>query len=130
MKIIPIDTPGAGTWARDCELLYLYQNYSSTPDYPGFRISYHRDEDDTYWEMYCTPTAYKVVCEELSRAGYLGNLPLEGGAFFEILDSPWIDELKDTGARFLERSRHFVLRFYSHSRWEWLNMFLVNKKIA
>lgn len=109
MKVEPIDTPAAGTWARDCELISLYY------DDKGFRISYRREEDDTYWSMKCDGiTAYKVISEELSRKGYLINLPFEG-AFFEIFDSPWIDELGGGGSRILNQSRHYVLKFYDET---------------
>jgi hypothetical protein len=55
MKVEKVDTPAAGTWARDCELLCL-------SDCKGFKISYHRDEDDTYWSLQCKGiVAYKVT---------------------------------------------------------------------
>jgi hypothetical protein len=112
MKVIPIDTPGTGTWARDCELICLSDSYLS--DCKGFRVSYRRDEDDTYWMMHCeTITAYKVISEELSTTGYLINLPADG-AFYEILDSPWLAELGNKD-RILSGYRHFVLQFYEET---------------
>jgi hypothetical protein len=67
MKIEKIDIAAAGTWARDCELLCL-------SDCKGFKISYHRDEDDTYWSLQCKGiVAYKVMGEEFSTTGYLIN---------------------------------------------------------
>ena len=108
MKIEKIDTPAAGTWARDCELLFLSQH-------KGFKLSYHRDEDDTYWNLKCARiVAYKVINEEFSRYGYLINLPTEG-AFFEILDSPWIREFGREEARILDKCKHYVLRFYDET---------------
>ena len=108
MKIEKIDIQAAGTWARDCELLCL-------SDCKGFKLSYHRDEDDTYWSLQCKGiVAYKVFGEEFSRASYLINLPSDG-AFFEILDSPWIHEFGREQARILDKCKHYVLRFYDET---------------
>lgn len=106
MKIVEIDTPAAGTWARDCELICL-------TDYNGFNLSYHREEDDTYWHLHCSGiVAYKVNSEEFWIIGYLKYLPTDG-AFFEILDSPWISEFgKLQKARILDKCKHYVLMFY------------------
>jgi hypothetical protein len=108
MKIEKIDTPAAGTWARDCELLSL-------SDYKEFKLSFHRDQDDSYWGRQCRGIiAYKVFNEEFSRASYLIELSL-CGAFFEILDSPWIGEFGREQARILNRCKHYVLRFYDET---------------
>lgn len=108
MKIEKIDNPAAGTWARDCELLCL-------SDCRGFRLCYHRDEDDTYWSLQCEGiVAYKVIGEEFSRTGYLINLPLDG-AFFEISNSPWVHEFGQERARILDKCKHYVLRFYDET---------------
>jgi hypothetical protein len=105
MKIEKINTPAAGTWSRDCELICL-------SDCKGFRLSYHRDEDDTYWSMKCEGiVAYKVIGEEFSTTGYLIDLPVEG-SFFEILDSPWIHEFGEERSRILDKCKHYVLQFY------------------
>jgi len=107
MKIEKIDTSAAGTWARDCELIYLAQH-------EGLKISYHR-EDDTYWSIQCERiVAYKVINEEFSRTGYLLNLPIEG-AFFEILDSPWMREFGQKEDRILNKCKHYVLQFYDET---------------
>ncbi len=108
MKIEKVDTPAAGTWARDCELLCL-------SDCKGFKIRYHRDEDDTYWSLQCKGiVAYKVMGEEFSTTGYLIKLPVDG-AFFEILDSPWIREFGQERSRILDKCKHYVLRFYDET---------------
>ncbi len=105
MRVKMIDTPGAGTWSRDCELIYLIE-------YKGFKIAYRREEDDTYWSLECNRiVAYRVVGEEFSMAGYLFKLPVEG-AFFEILDSPWIREFGPYQDRILDKCKHYVLKFY------------------
>lgn len=108
MKIERVDTPAAGTWARDCELLCL-------SDCKGFKIRYHRDEDDTYWSLQCKGiVAYKVMGEEFSTIGYLMKLPVDG-AFFEILDSPWIREFGQERSRILDKCKHYVLQFYDET---------------
>lgn len=108
MKIEKIDTPAAGTWSRDCELIYLVQH-------KGLKISYHRDEDDTYWNIHCERiVAYKIINEEFSRTSYLINLPVDG-AFFEILDSPWIREFGQEEDNILDKCKHYVLRFYDET---------------
>ncbi|EKE24984.1 MAG: hypothetical protein ACD_5C00337G0001, partial [uncultured bacterium] len=76
---------------------------------------YHRDEDDTYWSIQCEKiVAYKVINEEFSRTGYLITLPVDG-AFFEILDSPWIREFGQKEDRILDKCKHYVLRFYDET---------------
>jgi hypothetical protein len=108
MKIKKIDIPAAGTWARDCELLYL-------SDCKGFKLCYHKDEDDTYWSLQCRGIiAYKVFSEEFSRAGYLVKLPTEG-AFFEILDFTWKHEFGQEQASILDECKHYVLQFYDET---------------
>jgi hypothetical protein len=108
LKINKIDIPAAGTWSRDCELLCL-------SDCKGFRLNYHRDEDDTYWSLRCDGiVAYKVINEEFSATGYLLDLPVEG-AFFEILDSPWIREFGQKEDRILDKCKHYVLQFYDET---------------
>jgi hypothetical protein len=108
MKVEKINTPAAGTWARDCELLCLSQC-------KGLRLKYHRDEDDTYWSLQCERiVAYKVTSEEFSRAGYLINLPVDG-AFYEIFDSPWIREFGREQSSILDKCKHYILKFYDEA---------------
>ena len=108
MKVEKVDTPAAGTWARDCELLCL-------SDCKGFKISYHRDEDDTYWSLQCRGiVAYKVMGEEFATIGYLIKLPADG-AFFEIIDSPWMREFGQERSRIVDKCKHYVLRFYDET---------------
>ncbi|MDR3624508.1 MAG: hypothetical protein P4L16_05160 [Chlamydiales bacterium] len=108
MKIKEINIPAAGTWARDCELIRL-------SDYKGFSLAYHKDEDDTYWNMkFEGIVAYKVITEEFSTTGYLINLPVEG-AFFEIIDSPWIHEFGEHHDRILNKCKHYIFQFYDET---------------
>ena len=108
MKFEKIDTPAAGAWARDCELLFLGSG-------KGFKLIYYRDEDETYWSLLCERVvAYKVTGEQFLRDGYLISLPVDG-AFFEILDSPWIREFGREEASILDKCKHYVLRFYDHT---------------
>ena len=39
-------------------------------------------------------------------------LPPQGGAFYEIVNSPWHLELLNTKVHFLEDTKHFVFCFY------------------
>jgi len=108
MKVEKINTPAAGTWSRDCELIHLI-------DHKGLKITYHRDEDDTYWCVHCESiVAYKVISEEFSISGYLINMPIDG-AFFEILDSPWIREFGPEQGEILNKCKHYVLEFYDET---------------
>ncbi len=110
MKIKIIDIPAAGTWARDCELISLVNDKNN-----GFILKYHKDSDDTNWSLKCeVRPAYKVVGEEFFRVGYLRNLPVEGG-FFEIVNSPWINELGEFQSRIPENCKHYVLQFYDET---------------
>jgi len=108
MKIKKINTPAAGTWARDCELLNLSLH-------EGLNITYHRDEDDTYWWLHCERiVAYKLINEQFSTSGYLIHLPIDG-AFFEILDSPWILEFGPEPEEILNQCKHYILKFYDET---------------
>lgn len=108
MKIEKINTPAAGTWARDCELISLSAG-------KGLKIIYHKDEDDTYWCVNCKNVVVcKLLNEEFSTAGYLTNLPIEG-AFYEIKDSPWIDEFPPVFEYIFANSQHYILRFYDEA---------------
>src|ERR1700722_6762678 len=110
MKIKIIDSPAAGTWARDCELISLINDKKN-----GFILKYRRDSNDTYWILKCEiRPAYKVVGEEFFRVGYLRNLPKDG-AFFEIYDSPWINELREFQSRIPLDCKHYVLQFYDET---------------
>ncbi len=108
MKIEKLNIPAAGTWARDCELTNLIQH-------KGLKINYHKDEDDSNWNIECQNiVAYKITNEEFSRNGYLKNLPVEG-AFFEILDSPWISEFGEKENRILSKCKHYIFQFYDET---------------
>lgn len=110
MKIEKVDTPAAGTWARDCELISLINDNKI-----GFILKYRKDSNDTYWSLKCEiMPAYKVVGEEFFRVGYLRNLPKDG-AFFEICDSPWIIELREFQTRIPLDCKHYVLQFYDET---------------
>lgn len=110
MKIKIIDSSASGTWSRDCELISLINDNKI-----GFMLKSHKDSDDTYWSLKCEIIpGYKVVGEEFFRVGYLRNLP-EEGAFFEILDSPWIKELGEFESNIPVDCKHYVLLFYDET---------------
>lgn len=109
MKVELIDAPVTGTWTRECELKSLSDGVQT--DNVGFRISFCRKEDDTYWILRCEHIiAYKVISEEFIDTGYLMNLPVES-AFFEIYDSPWIQEFERIVSKNLDKCKHYVLKF-------------------
>lgn len=108
MKIKTLESPAAGTWARDCELIYF-------TNYKGVEIAYHKDSDDTYWSIrFEHIVAYKLLSEEFSLVGYLIKLPIDG-AFYEIFESPWISEFGKEKDRILDKCRHFIFRFYDET---------------
>ena len=108
MQVKKINSSAAGTWARDCELIHLTQHKQ-------LKINYHRDEDDTYWNIKCEEiVAYKVISEEFSTSGYLINLPTDG-AFFEVLDSPWISEFGKEQSEILNKCKHCIFQFYDET---------------
>ena len=93
MKFLKINISAAGLWPRDCELINLIQCQLVI-------INYYKEEDNTYWSIKCEGNvAYKIVSEEFSRSGYLIDLPVDG-SFFEILNSPWIEEFRKTSLKF------------------------------
>lgn len=122
MKVQELDNPAAGTWSRDCELIH----FSLQDD---MQLLYYKDEDRTHWEVEIWGIiAYKYICEEFSNVGYLEKLPVEG-AFYEILDSPWVEEFEV----FLENNKygeikHFVLQFYDETL-EFLAQTLIFKPV-
>ena len=108
MKIEQLSISAAGKWARDCELLCLSECKRLT-------LTYVKEEDETCWQLQCEHVlAYKVISEEFSTVGYLINMPVEG-AFYEILDSPWITEFKDFNQGILNKCKHYVMQFYDET---------------
>jgi len=108
MDIRQINISAAGTWPRDCELISLTKKN-------GLTIIYHKDSDDSYWSLkFEIIPAYKVTGEEFSTTGYLINLPADG-SFFEIIDSPWLNEFRKNHARIIDKCKHYVLQFYDET---------------
>jgi hypothetical protein len=54
--------------------------------------------------------AFKCTTEE-SAAGVLGSLP-SNGAFYEIVDSPWLYELGLGRLEYLSGARHYIICCY------------------
>jgi|GEM_PF-5738980 len=108
MQISEIKIPAAGEWPRDCELKSISLN-------KGLLLNYHRESDDSNWNLkFEIIPAYKVIGEEFSRSGYLSELPING-SFFEILDSPWIKELRVNDHHSTKNCKHYVFQFYDET---------------
>lgn len=108
MKFEELKIPAAGTWSRDCELIsFIYDK--------EFSLTYRKEEDNTYWSLKCELiVAWKVISQEFSFSGYLFNTPVEG-AFYEVVDSPWIEEFGTSQAHILTKCKHYILRFYDET---------------
>jgi hypothetical protein len=104
MQVITLNIPAAGEWSRDCILKSLvYKN--------ELKISYQK-EDDTLWELQCQGVlAFNLAAEEFALGRFLLKLPVEG-AFYEIIDSPWIAEMELKFSKNLSKYKHYVLEFY------------------
>lgn len=104
MKIVKIDNVAAGTWHRDCELItFVYQ-------LSDFQFEFEKDSDTKKWKvLFKNTVSYKVTSEEFIGVGGLANLP-NGGSFFEVKDSAWVNEITD-GDQSL-KLKHFIFCFY------------------
>lgn len=58
--------------------------------------------------------ALKITSEEFTADKCLRSLPVDA-AFFEIDDSPWINELMYTKKDILKKCKHFVFCFYDET---------------
>lgn len=104
MKFIKMQNSGCGDWSRDCDLKQL------DPLLSNFSLEYERDSDLTKWKLsFEDVAAYRMTSEEFSRTGNLAGLPIEG-AFFEIDESEWINNL--TGSDNSFKLKHYVFCFY------------------
>ncbi len=77
----------------------------------GLSLRLTEDETEQTWLVTFTSVqAFRVTTEECAWH-ILAQLPHPGG-FFEILDSPWVQELGKGEVHFLGQSRHFVVCCY------------------
>lgn len=66
------------------------------------------DEEEECWEIkFKTIQAVKFVTEECYHP-----LPPDGGALFEVVNSPWIKELGLGEIPFLDKSKHYMIYTY------------------
>jgi hypothetical protein len=69
------------------------------------------EETGRIWKMlFKELQAFRVTTEECG-VNTLAHLPNTGG-LFEVLDSPWLNDLGRGEVRALEKSRHFVISCY------------------
>jgi hypothetical protein len=102
MKIIPWKLPLAASWTRSLELKEL--SFSQ-----GRLVLLLEEEQGAGWQLAFSPVqAFRSTTEECA-ASILQKLPEDGG-LFEVLESPWIEELGR--AHFLADSHHYVVCCY------------------
>ena len=108
MKVIKLNIPVAGCWKRDCELTDIQVK-------PSLLLAFNVETDDSVWRIvFKDYIAIKITSEEFTADKCLRALPVEG-AFFEIADSPWIEELMYAKKEILEKCKHFVFCFYDEA---------------
>lgn len=77
----------------------------------GLSLRLTKDETEQTWLVTFTSVQAFRVTTEACAWHILEKLPHPGG-FFEILDSPWVQELGKGDVHFLDNSRHFVVCCY------------------
>jgi hypothetical protein len=104
-RIVAWDAGIRARWYRANELIGL--------SYPPLTIDLVEEVTEQNWRLvFETTQAYRVTTEECPWPFGITNLPEQGGGFFEVLDSEWIQALGKGEIRFLERSRHFIVCCY------------------
>jgi hypothetical protein len=105
MKARLWDTPIRASWHRANELAQL----SFGRD--GLTLKLVEEETEQAWVMnFRSVQAFRSTTEECAGS-ILSRLPEKGG-FFEIVDSPWLEELGRGRVSFLDEARHYVICCY------------------
>ena len=105
MQAKPWDVPIRADWHRASELTHI----SFGRD--GLTLKLVEEETEQTWLMkFASVQAFKSTTEECA-ASILSGLPEKGG-FFEVVDSPWLDELGRGRVSFLDNARHYVICCY------------------
>lgn len=105
MHVKPWGVPISASWYRATELKELRF------DRTGLHLVVVEEESERQWTVHFKSVqAFRSTTEECAIT-VIEQLPIEGG-FFEIENSPWLDELGRGQVAFLDKSRHFVVACY------------------
>ena len=105
MQARPWEVPIRAAWHRATELTEVRFGRE------GLTLRLVEEDTEQTWVMtFASVQAFKSTTEECA-ASILSRLPEQGG-FFEVLDSPWLDELGRGQASFLDEARHYVICCY------------------
>lgn len=105
MRIIQWHVPIKASSARANDLKELRF------DRNGLALTLIEEDTEQVWVVTFKPVqAFRVTTEEC--ASIIADSISEAGGFFEVLDSPWMQELGKDEVQFLEKSRHFVVCCY------------------
>jgi hypothetical protein len=103
--IIPWNIGITARWYRANELLSM--------TFPPLTIDLVEEDTMQQWRITFTSwQAHRVTTEECTWPFGIMNLPEDGGGFFEVLDSEWIQALGKQRVHFLAQSRHFIVCCY------------------
>ena len=105
MQVKSWDVPIRAAWHRANELLDVSFRRE------GLTLEVVEEDTAQTWRMtFERVQAFKSTTEECA-ASLLEHLPEQGG-FFEIIDSPWLNELGRGRVAFLDGARHYVICCY------------------
>lgn len=77
----------------------------------GLALYLVEDDSKRRWRLHFTEVqAFKCVTEE-SASSLLGSLPTKG-AFYEVVDSPWLRELGQGSLEYMSKARHYIICCY------------------
>lgn len=104
-RIVPWDTGIKARWYRANQLISLFC--------PPLTVDLVEEGTEQNWRLVFHPwQAHRLTTEECYWPFGITNLPEEGGGFFEVLGSEWIESLGKGHVHFLEQSRHFIVCCY------------------
>lgn len=77
-------------------------------DRDGLKLRLLEDGAGNVWELRFSEVQACACTTEESSSSVVSLLP-SSGAFFEFIDSPWLEKLGRGRLEYMARSRHFVL---------------------
>lgn len=105
MSIKIWDLPIKGEWHRATGL------ESISFGREGLTLHLVEEDSEKHWRLHFPEVqAFKCVTEE-SASGLLGSLPTRG-AFYEVVDSPWLRELGQGRLEYMAQARHYIICCY------------------